>query len=98
MKIYKYLIRAKGLHSIITSLEIPKGAKILDVQWQPGTGIVMWAVVDLEAPKVTLQFKIYGTGGGMSESEYEKMMHLRTIQDHNQEVWHVFLKTDNLTE
>ena len=42
-------------------LELPKGAKILDVQTQDGNAM-LWALVDTTRPKETRRFRLFGTG------------------------------------
>lgn len=43
-------------------VEIPEGARVLSAGVQREQQIVIWAMVDPEAPKVRRLFTVYGTG------------------------------------
>jgi hypothetical protein len=44
-----------------TTIDMPQGAQVLDVQVQHGEP-QLWALVDPNAPKVKREFNVYGTG------------------------------------
>lgn len=73
-------------------VEMPKGAEILSVQYQPKinqpmqkqeASYVLWAVVDPEAQKESRLIEAIGTGQEMKElsPEYSRK-HLGTVQTH----------------
>jgi hypothetical protein len=49
------------LPSVITDVQMPIGAEILDVQVRHGV-VCLWALVDINAPRTTRVFQYYGTG------------------------------------
>ena len=55
--IWKYPLSGSSYQSI----EMPRGAKILDVQNQSGKPCI-WALVDTEQPHEIRNFLVYGTG------------------------------------
>lgn len=57
--IWKYPVR-----SGVTSLTLPYGSHVLDVQVQDGQP-VMWVQVDTDQHNVTRKFVVYGTGHPM---------------------------------
>ena len=69
----------------IGAVEIPVGAKLLDVQVQNNL-VVLWALVDPEAPKEVRRLRINGTGWDITESLGE---YIATFQKDGL-VFHVF--------
>jgi hypothetical protein len=59
-KIYKYHIKPEAVQVI----EMPIGAKILDVQWCRNRP-VLWACIDPESPMAKYKFYCVGTGWDM---------------------------------
>lgn len=87
--IYKYPINAAWAAHGGSVLELPYLARVLSVQYQEGTGLCLWALVDPEAVKVLRKIHIYGTGwpaDGCLHLDY-----LTTVQDSGGFVWHVFI-------
>lgn len=67
--IYKYEI---SLSDSITTIDVPKGARILSFQNQKETACV-WMLVNVHAPKERRKFVIFGTGQpfeGLDEFTY----------------------------
>lgn len=70
-------------------IEMPKGAEIISVQSQNGSG-VMWAICDTSAEKETRTFGIYGTGHNMPA---DGLKYVGTYQEAGGAlVWHLFEK------
>ena len=65
--------------------------KILDIQIQNGF-IMLWAIVSDRQPKSKILFKIFGTGGEVDDFPG---IYLKTVQDYEGYVWHIFAETDN---
>lgn len=65
--------------------------KILDIQIQNGF-IVLWAIVSDRQPKSKILFKIFGTGWEVDDFPG---IYLKTVQDYEGYVWHIFAETDN---
>lgn len=49
------------LTDVVTTLDIPEGARLLSVANQ-NDGIVLWALVDPRLPKAACIIRVYGTG------------------------------------
>jgi len=82
MTIYKYMLGPST-----TTIEMPKGAKILCVQVQYGSPCI-WAQVESNAPMQERKFGIYGTGHQLPN---EKMTYIGTFQiEDRQLVSHLF--------
>lgn len=85
--IYKYPL-GKIQHNSVIEIEMPKGAKVLDIQMQNGDPVV-WAIVN---PKHSLRkrvFHVFGTGFEMHDYEKKHYDHINTVQD-GLLVWHIF--------
>lgn len=83
MKIYKYNLKVTDYQII----NLPKGAKILDIQTQYNEP-KLWALVDEKAELEKREFAIYGTGNPLPDDIGE---YLATFQIHEgQLVFHVF--------
>ncbi len=77
------------------SIWMPDGAEILSVGEQDNS-LVVWAIVDQDAPKVTYQFAVYGTGQPLPldfDHNRKGNRFLGTVQQ-GPYVWHVFLAED----
>ena len=79
--VYKY-----KLDSFDCVLEVPKGLTPLRVDQQYGN-IILWALVDPEAPLISRRFKVIGTGKPITITGHEKFLGT-VFQGHL--VWHVF--------
>ncbi len=73
MKVYKYIIQPYDYFY----LELPKGARILTVQYQE-PHVCLWALVDPEAPTQIRKFRWAGTGHEISEAP-ENLRHVSTF-------------------
>ncbi len=74
--IWKYPIGIKGTFT----LELPHGARFLDIQWQRKL-LNAWFMVDPEAPKAVHKFRFYGTGHPI-DIDPARLTHLGTVQDY----------------
>jgi hypothetical protein len=82
-KIFKYELHSTGL----VRIQMHEGANVLSVQNQNGT-LVLWAVVDITAPKVEYEFYVAMTGALLPN---EKLLYHGTAQSqHGSFVLHVF--------
>lgn len=79
LTIYKY-----PLEQSTTTLSLPVGAKVLDVQLQDRR-LHLWACVDLAGAHVDRRFLVFGTGHGVPDG----LQYIATVQD-GPYVWHVF--------
>ncbi len=83
-KIFKYPIELAAIQTV----ELPKGAEILSVQFQR-EDLCLWAKVTEEAPRQNRTIVIYGTGHAIAEDAGDKF--IATVQQHGGNfVWHVF--------
>lgn len=77
------------------TVELPAGARLLTVQMQKQYGDrretpCLWAIVDPEAPRVRLRFRIVGTGNPFPDAE--DCSYLSTFQlEDGALVFHVFV-------
>lgn len=81
--IYKYPL--SGIFSQI--LQLPKGSKIITVQPQDGKLMAWAAVMDKQAPLVSVKLRLVATG-----EDYEfndETRYINTVQI-GSEVWHIF--------
>lgn len=83
MKIFKYPLLSVGAQNLM----LPKGAKILSVQFQ-GEALCVWALVDPDAIPAPVMIWIIGTGDSLPLPSVE-MEHLGTVQV-GKFVWHIF--------
>ena len=68
-------------------ISMPKGAKILTVQFQNGI-LCLWALCDKAAPKAHREIFIHGTG---HEVFYYELPYIGTVQQAGGAlIWHVF--------
>lgn len=83
-KIYKYELEITDKQI----LYIPKGGKILSVQFQNST-LCLWALVDLNNPNQERIIRILGTGHEAKESSLK--YYIDTVQQFDGKlIWHVF--------
>ena len=94
--IYKYEVPIVLGEDI--KLTLPKGAKLLRIDWQDSTQkACLWALIDTkEKQKNAIVFQIYGTGCELPEDSGNFLSYFTTFQTSNNLVWHVFLRTDTL--
>lgn len=69
-------------------VEMPVGAEIIKVDMQ-GANIVVWAIVDPEAPKQKRAIIVLGTGFERQNKEMASLKYLDTVFD-GSFVWHIF--------
>lgn len=87
--IYKYIVGVADSQVV----EMPKGAKILDIQLtnEFPTQLSIWAIVDTDREREPRIFKMIGTGHRMDDTkESEHLDYISTIQCFNGLVVHVF--------
>jgi len=85
MKVFKYEV----IPSDYFELELPKGARVLEVMQQYNK-IQLWALVDEFAEKETRQFRFAGTGH-LIEEDMLQLNHISTFKVHDGElIFHVF--------
>ena len=81
--VYKYQITDADL-----SIELPRGAQPLSVQFQGHGEMNLWAIVDPEQPTETRRFVVAGTGHELPEGG---LNHISTIQQLGGDlIWHIF--------
>jgi hypothetical protein len=88
--IYRYSIPIKDNFEI----ELPEGAAPLAFQVREGTdhGLNLWAMVDPDRPRVSVKFRIVGTGQPLTDTFEWK--YLGTAQSGGGRfVWHLFVET-----
>jgi hypothetical protein len=99
--IYKYPLRdpAESHHPPVVadrgvecSIEMPKGARVLSVGEQEAD-LVLWAIVDPEAPKAKRDFRVFGTGWKINVTELELggWSFVGTVQMKDGLVFHVWV-------
>lgn len=66
MQVWKYVIRNVDLE---VEFEMPKGARVLDVQTQFDE-VCFWALVDPSKKTMTRTFRIFGTGWDIPTEEH----------------------------
>jgi hypothetical protein len=83
-RVYKYPLKPED----VQVLEMPKDAKVLDIQVQQGIPCI-WAIVDPDAPMEIVKLYTYGTGHNILN--VDKLLYLGTYQILGGEiVFHVF--------
>lgn len=90
--IHKYEIDITNLLSNGTyEIYMPKNPSILSCQKQKDK-LVVWAIVDIDEPKVKKTFKLYGTGHIMDEEKDDNIeVYIGTVQFNDELVLHVFV-------
>ena len=86
-KIYKYELNIAGDMTVINA----PIDQLLKVDWQSGTGAVLWAIVDDEWEPATWRIMSLGTGWTIPEGVND---YIGTAQDDFGYVWHYFLLHD----
>lgn len=82
-EIWKYALPVEG-H---VELRMPVGAEVLTVQ-SDELGILMWALVEVDAQQETRSFRVLGTGNPITGPVGRYIGTTRT--NHGRFVWHVF--------
>lgn len=83
-KIYKYKLNIAGDMTVINApIE-----QMLKVDWQSGTGAVLWAIIDDEWEPATWRIMSLGTGWTIPDGVDD---YIGTVQDDFGRVWHYFL-------
>ncbi len=80
--IYKYTLTDHEC-----TLRLPADADLLSVDFQNGTGLVVWALVDPENPVTSRHFAIYATGEPLPDNPGH---YVGTATTPAGIVWHVF--------
>lgn len=90
--IFKYPLGEDIHHNAVYEIEMPKAAKILDIQTQ-GSMPVIWAIVNPEKEKRKYVFHVFGTGFEMSDYDKKHYDYIKTIQTGHlcALVWHIFM-------
>lgn len=85
-RIFKYPLEITDVQDVT----MPAGVKILSVAEQDHSGIVLWADVDSQAPKVRRRIVIVGTGNPMLTVPADAVF-VGTVQTFGGRlVWHVY--------
>jgi len=89
--IFKYPLGMDIHHNAVFEIEMPRNAKILDIQIQ-GSIPVMWAIVNPNKEKRKYSFHVFGTGFEMTDYEKKHYDYVKTVQTGhlNTLVWHIF--------
>lgn len=91
--IYKYPLGMDIHHNAVYEIEMPKAAKILDIQVQ-GHMPMIWAIVNPKKESRKYTFHVFGTGFEMNDYDKKHYEYVRTIQQSTAlgvtMVWHVF--------
>lgn len=77
--------------ALAVGIDLPAGARILDVQVQDGRPC-LWALVDPVAPAVREAFAIYSTGHAIDPGALMSLEYVKTFQ-YGLLVWHMFRHT-----
>lgn len=97
-RVFKYPVPIEGRFTVA----MPEGAAILDVQVQGNSDdmldvrsqadrVMMWALVNPDAPKVERSFRLVGTGHPIDPIERGRLQHIATFQiGAGSIVFHVF--------
>jgi hypothetical protein len=89
--IYKYPLSSEIHHNAVFEIEMPRNAKILDVQIQGDTPVI-WAIVNPKKEKRNYVFHVFGTGFELKDYEKKHYDYVGTIQQGRMTtlVWHIF--------
>ena len=89
--IFKYPLGMDIHHNAVFEIEMPRNAKILDIQVQ-GSIPVLWAIVNPNKEKRKYSFHVFGTGFEMTDYEKKHYDYVKTVQTGhlNALVWHIF--------
>jgi len=87
-QIWKFQLKEHGIQSI----EMPHGARVLSVQVQPNTGVMVWAECDPDNAKHVRWFNVVMTGQPFHASDWR---FIATLQLHGGEiVLHVYERAE----
>ena len=75
-------------HNAVLEVEMPKGAKVLDIQVQNETAMI-WAIVNPKHSTRKRVFHVFGTGFEMEDYEKKHYDYIKTVQN-GPLVWHIF--------
>jgi hypothetical protein len=89
--IYKYPLGNEIRHNMVTEIDMPRNAQILDIQMQ-GDIPVLWAIVNPKKPSRKYVFHVFGTGYEMLDYEKKHYVYVGTVQQRGMMtlVWHIF--------
>jgi hypothetical protein len=89
--IYKYPLGSEIRHNMVTEIDMPRNAQILDIQMQ-GDIPVLWAIVNPKKPSRKYVFHVFGTGYEMLDYEKKHYVYVGTVQQRGMMtlVWHIF--------
>jgi len=89
--IFKYPLGEDIHHNAIFEIEMPRAAKILDIQVQGHTPVI-WAIVNPKKEKRKYVFHVFGTGFEMKDYDKKNYEYIATIQagHSNTLTWHIF--------
>ena len=98
--IHKYSLGFDMHHNAVHEIEMPRAAKILDVQMEfcnsiDGVGYrtVIWAIVNPKKEKRKYVFQIFGTGFEMSDYDKKHYDYVGTVPQNTNFgnlFWHIF--------
>jgi len=74
--------------AVVTVVEMPEGATVLQFQNQGGM-MTFWAIVDTEVVTEKRTFHVVGTGSPFPEVGDRDMYYMGTVQNRGY-VWHIF--------
>ena len=89
--IHKYMMGVVG-HNSVVEIDMPKGAKILDIQIQHNQPVI-WAVVNPKHKEHKHTYHVFGTGSEMTDYDKKHYEYVRTVQENIDGailVWHIF--------
>lgn len=89
--ILKYPLGMNIHHNAVYEVDMPRGAKILDVQLE-GDMPVIWAIVNPKRETRKYVFQVFATGFEMHDYEKKNFHYLATVQQKGLTtfVWHIF--------
>jgi hypothetical protein len=93
--IFKYLLGEDIHHNAVFEIEMPKAAKIMDIQVQSYQGrdrAVIWAIVNPKKETRKYVFHIFGTGFELKEYDKRHYEYVKTVQmgHSSTTAWHIF--------
>lgn len=89
MTIYRYEIKIEVAQEI--ELQLPVDAIILSVKQRHSyEHVQLWAKCYTEVPMVPRKFIMFATGRPIPKQYWHSLVHIETILDEHDEVWHIF--------
>ena len=90
-RIYKYDLKFEENNH----LYLPEGALILDIDFQAGRALKLWALVPIDEriKKTPVDILIAGTGHPIHNRALDKFDHFKTLHEEGF-VWHIFLSNE----